>query len=666
MFRPSIRRVLAAVVGACFLGTALYVQSAVKPEMIVAKGIADPAVPRTAGRNAQDNDPSRAPSTDDARSNLPADCSPALSAKASPAYSSSDFLSGYLDNRTAAMIVDAKPWSVGSVNMTQYRGTLGGSSFWDFWSPTEPWTSPNHLWQDDAGQWRPFTEEQVVSPQGSESVGYVLVDRTGPGVLEELWFTQDTLPRFDEIVNPASWFQRENPADLLEWGDLSRLGNLRILVDDKVVYDGPIEDWFSGAAQKLPPELQSIFVWRFQQFGSDGNIVPIPYQKHLQVLTYSGTAKPKWFMANGVRFSAGTEVQSYADSPNSLPLDAMKASAKYVTKPEDYVDSWSGVQDREFTITADEPAAIELPGAGTIEAIQFRVKAQDTKSLHLTVTYGGETGIDLPFLAFFGDAGRVEIHHSTPIGAVNAGDAVLFYSNFPMPYQNGIEIRVSGDNSQPVPMSVRLAADSAVYNTKLRVRYGPPEQLNVYGPDYRMQIDGDGKLVGLVLATEGQRYDLVPKVYLPGEPATLDPEAAFWPMAYLEGNLALSDGTGSFRLYGGQEDWAGGGYYFNSGYLTPPGGSNRPFGGLLRYDNGENGYATIFRYFNDLSAFRFKNGLQMSFGHGTWRNNFAVQYGVTAFYYLEVRGMAPVVLPTDSLFAVDSAACRPNNVRAGG
>jgi hypothetical protein len=181
-----------------------------------------------------------------------------------------------------------------------------------------------------------------------------------------------------------------------------------------------------------------------------------------------------------------------------------------------------------------------------------------------------------------------------------------------------------------------------------------PERLQVYGPDYQVRLDGSGKIVGLVLVTKDQEMDKVPKVYLTNSrPYIEDPKAKSWPMGYLEGNLTLYDGAGDFRLYGGHEDWADGGFYFNSGYTAPPGGSNRPFSGILRYKGGKDGYATLFRYFNDLSAFRFKNGLQMNFGHGTFRNNFSVKYGVTVFYYKEISGIQSLTLPASEYVPVN-------------
>ena len=117
----------------------------------------------------------------------------------------------------------------------------------------------------------------------------------------------------------------------------------------------------------------------------------------------------------------------------------------------------------------------------------------------------------------------------------------------------------------------------------------------MYGPDFRVQITGDGKLIGLVLQSDDQELDRIPKVYAAGSTTVEDPVKRTWPMGYLEGNLTIVDGAGNSRYYSGQEDWAEGGYYFNSGYTTPPGGSNMPFAGILRYQGGKDGFAVLFR-----------------------------------------------------------------------
>ncbi len=560
-----------------------------------------------------------------------------------PIYHSTDFLTGYLTNLSSPIIVEGKPWDYGSTNVVQAKQPEHGTSYWDYWSESEDWQSVNHQWHDDQGNWHTFTDETIRDQSGKNVTAYILLDRKGPGVMDKLWFTQDPTQSFLSILSQVNILWPSDAPDLVEWGNLSKLGNLRIEVDDAIVYDGPVESWFSGDAQKLPDPLRQIFVWRYRQFGSNGNIIPVPYQKHLKVSVYGGKGKPKWFMATGITLPAGTLVKPY--SPNDLPIDQMASQAMNVLRPETFIDSLPNVQDFELKIQAGNPAALSFEGAGTIGAIQFRLgKAYDPRQLTLRVDYGTSTGIDLPLLAFFGEPDQLSFHRSTPIGVMDTGDTYLFYSNLPLPYQNDISIQISSDSEKPIPLSVKLSQLQTTFGTQLRAQYNPPERLQMYGPDYRVHIDGSGKMVGLVLISGDQRYDTIPNT-LSRETDQEAIDKRVWPMGYLEGNLSITDGAGNMRLYSGQEDWAEGGYYFNAGYTTPTGGSNRPFGGILRYNGGKNGYATLFRYFNDLSAFRFKNGLNLAFGHGTYRNNFPVSYSTIVLYYQEVSGGATMRLP---------------------
>jgi hypothetical protein len=323
----------------------------------------------------------------------------------------------------------------------------------------------------------------------------------------------------------------------------------------------------------------------------------------------------------------------------------MEQLARNVSYPEQYLDTLDS-QNFELSTHAGVPAEISFDGAGTLQAIEFQLaKHYDPRQLWLRVSYGNDVGIDLPFLAFFGEANQISLHRSAPVGLLDAGDAYLFYSNFPMPFQNGITLQLITTGSAEIPIAGRLALSREnSYTTQLRVLFKPGEPLLVYGPDYTVDVPGNGKLVGLVLVTKDQKYDQVPTV-LDKKSGKEDPAAKKWPMGYLEGNLTITDGAGNARYYSGQEDWAEGGYYFNSGYQFPIGGANRPFAGILRYQGGVNGYATLFRYFNDASAFPFKNGLHLAMQHGTWKNNFAVTYETTLFYYQQMPGASPSILP---------------------
>ena len=540
-----------------------------------------------------------------------------------------DFLRDYFSNRTYPRILEGKAWDNSSVNVAQLQEARGGVTYWDFWSEFENWDSPFFMWQRDDGVWNPYTTDRIARADGQTANAYVLLDRAGPGVMDKIWFTQNAIwmPQISAQVKHA-----QEQDELIEWGELSKLGNFRIEVDDRVVFDAPIKDWFSGKALGLTPELMNALTWRHKQFGSNGSLVPVLYQRRLRVLLHSGVYKPKWFMATGIRLPATTRVQSFAGK-NDLPIAEMTRLARNVLQPETYNASLDHARAYALRAEPGVPAVIRASGAGTIDALAFRIaKKFDARQLRLKISYGADIGMDLPFVAFFSEHDALSLHRSAPLGVVETQDEYIFYSNYPMPFQNGITLEIAA-NEKPVGIAARVAASRETANAQLRVLYRAKEKLEVYGPDYRVELPGDGKLVGLVLVTDEQEYDKIPKIFVRANEE--DPVRRAWTMGYLEGNLSLRDGAGNARMYGGHEDWADGGFYFNRGYTSPPGGSNRPFGGILRYKDGKDGYATVFRYFNDASAFRFQNGLQMFFGHGTWGNNFPVKYGATVYYYAE-------------------------------
>ncbi len=616
------------------------------PAPALAQPAAPPPAPPVALPTAvpAQNTPAPAPSlTPDAPSNVK-NASPEMAAVREPVYSAYDFLTGYLANVTYPILLDAKPWDNGSVNWKQYAQPGGGTTYWDYFIEDESWTSPNHMWRDDQGNWHTYSKETITDVPGKPVTAYILVDRNGPGVMDKLWFTHDAVAALFGLFN------QPDPPEVKDWGNLEKIGNLRIEVDGKRVYDGPIQPWFSGDAQHLPSDLKDLFVWRYGQFGAEGNIIPIPYQKHIKISTYGGTGKPKWFMATGLSLPPDTRVQSYTGSPDDLQLSSIEAYARNVYNPETYIDQLDNIQDYTFNITSTSPAVLSVQGSGTITALQFQIpKKSDLSHLSFRVQYGDTVGISVPLLAFFSDPDVLSLHHSSPIGVVESGDSLLFYSNLPMPFQKGMVIELTSDDSVPIPLKARFATSNQLYGTQLRVNYTPNTKLTAYGPDFQVNLDGAGKMVGLVLSTKDQLYDKVPR-----PPAGQDDAGhRVWPMGYLEGNLTISDGAGNARYYSGQEDWAEGGYYFNDGFTIPPGGSNRPFAGVMRYHQGGNtGFATLFRYFDDISSFPFKDGLHLSFGHGTWQNNYPVTYSTVVFYYLQVPDVPPITLPATNYITV--------------
>lgn len=553
-------------------------------------------------------------------------------AKKIPVYHANDFLSNYLGNSTYPILFDAKPWINSSLNLAQFRDELGGTTFWDFWGDDEQWTTTNHQWQDDAGVWHLFTTEKIKTRDGRATDAYVLVDRPGPGVMDALYFVHDTVLWRGDVLQHLKILGTVGIEDIAVWGNLQKLGNLRIVADDQIMFDGAIRDWFSGKARNLSTDLAKLFVWHYQDFGSDGNIIPIPYQKHLQIYLYGGD-KPKWFMATGVTLPSGTRVSNVFSREGAARL------ARNVLEPEYYLDQFESVQRLEWHIQPGASARITLNGTGTVDAVAFNVpKSADVKKLGLRIKYGEQAGAELPLLAFFSEPDILSLHRSSPIGVIESGGDYVFYSNYPMPFRDGFTLELTNSSPTTIPISARWSRSNGIANTQFHVLYQPQQKLAAFSPDYQAKIPGEGKLVGIVLQTKDQDFKNAQHRFLPT--GVEDPATHIWGMGYLEANLRMNDGAGNARIYSGHEDWALSGYFFNLGYTTPSGGSNRPFGGILRYKDGEEGYATVFRYFNDLSAFRFKNGLTLLFGHGTWKNNFPVTFGATIFYYQQLAGIA--------------------------
>lgn len=560
------------------------------------------------------------------------------------------FLSDYLQNHSYPNVVEATPWTNTTVNRWQYSQELGGVTLWDYFSSKfgqgyeEDWSSSRYGWLDDQGEWQTYRKERIRNARGQEVVTYVIVDRFGTGVVDQMVFTHYSVDARPSDANP----------DLAEWGDLARLGRLRIEVDEKIAYDVPIEDWFSGNALCLSADLAKLFFWRYRDFGSNGSIVPIPYQNHIKISVYGGVEKPKWFTFTGVMLPKGTPVKPFSGCLDAATQDAIRSLSPNVTNPESYIDQLGQViesQDLRTGITgknvSDSPtqpegqaSRLELSGQGTLTALQFRVPKQaDITALDLQVKYGTAIAINMPLMAFFSDEDRIVKHRSTPLGVIDDPrdpNGYLFYCNYPLPYQDGITIEVT-TRSQPVNLQVRYARSAEVAKTQLRVVYDdfrshPP--LTSLGPDYTVTLPGSGKLVGVVLATRDQRFD---SKTIPGPPPDVFQGTIVFPMGYMESNVTLRDGRGLTRIYSGLEDFADGGYVFDSDQGS--GAKNLPFAGVLAFSwkPPESGYFTMFRYFNDLSAFRFKKGLTLSFQHGTWKNTYPLRYGVAVFYYSEIN-----------------------------
>jgi len=112
--------------------------------------------------------------------------------------------------------------------------------------------------------------------------------------------------------------------------------------------------------------LKQLLVWRYRQFGSNGTMVPIPYQERLKIWVYGGSAKPKWFMATGMSFPPGTRVKPFRGKPDDLPLSEMERLALSILHPESFISAFDNLEERTLNVSADVPGVLSFQGSGTV------------------------------------------------------------------------------------------------------------------------------------------------------------------------------------------------------------------------------------------------------------------------------------------------------------
>jgi hypothetical protein len=153
----------------------------------------------------------------------------------------------------------------------------------------------------------------------------------------------------------------------------------------------------------------------------------------------------------------------------------MTRQAKYVLMPETFLETQDNQKSQQFSIAPNSAAVMQFSDSGTLTAIQIKIdKKYNPKNLQLTVKYGNEVGIDIPLIAFFGEPDHISLHRSSPIGIIEQGDSYLFYSNYPMPYQNGMTIEISADGANAA-LVLRTATMKESNNTQFRVLWNQPK-----------------------------------------------------------------------------------------------------------------------------------------------------------------------------------------------
>jgi hypothetical protein len=420
---------------------------------------------------------------------------------------------------------------------------------------------------------------------------HVIFDEIGPGVLRTLWFT--------------SAIDGDGPLGL---------GKVRFYFDGeadaRLVVDA--DALFAGAT---PPFVAGVVAGNQKSSGGFASWAPLPFRERLRVTTerkagfyqiHHDIVPPDWDVASFTPGSSDTELASrFAASaaPSTLPLEEV-------------------------------PLELTRAGAGTIDVLRFLPDAAPTDAelaaARITVTFDGAAApqVDVPLGFFFGSGLGV----ASVSSVAWTMQPLLFESRMPMPFWDGVHVRVTGLAGK---LFVHVGPErwSRAEAGTLEVRYHE-EKPTTSGRDFvYADVEGTGKIVATVLG--------------------VDPKAAgnkqWW-----EGDLRSAiDGVRTVAIHGtGHEDDHLGGW--SNEFLSRP--FSLPMQGCPRtdlLDTGaefqKNGASTMYRLWPGIPFYR---SIRHSTEHGAG-NGRSVDYAAATFLYRQPKAR---MIPSDAFDVADASS----------
>ncbi|HEX9795287.1 MAG TPA: DUF2961 domain-containing protein [Planctomycetota bacterium] len=407
-------------------------------------------------------------------------------------------------------------------------------SSWDRASGAGPAAAEAWYANQDSGQ---FLREETGASGATE---YVLVETDGPGWTTRIWAAEPS-------------------GDLLFYVDGAAEPALRI----------PFQDLCSGATAPFFAPLSGV------SGGGWNCYVPLPFQERLKV---TSTAADLTYQINVRLLPPSCSVPSLSAALLAANAAELKLTAEIVgdvrlSPPVDRASMTAG------TITARRPMKMEFRSFGTLRAFDLWIKnwsqLQDPdaalRAVRIQVTLDGaaEPQIDVPLSEFFGAGPSAIPYAGYAFGVRSAG---AFYCRLPMPFTDGMLIKLVSDGGEPLVVRAEMAVDVTVSGPlRLHAAYHQSGPLATQPrSDYRvLQAEGPGRFVGCALTV-------------------LNPTRTWW-------------GEGDEKVYVDDEAFpstfgTGTGDYF--GYAA---GSNEifshPFHSQVRCDGpGNHGYTTVNRF----------------------------------------------------------------------
>ncbi len=417
---------------------------------------------------------------------------------------------------------------------------------------------------------------------GTDQHGWkILCDVTGPGVLQEFWWT------------------RENPN--ANW-------QIRVYIGDTLtpILDVPLNDFCGSVAPFVPPLADSVS-------GGNFNYVPIPFASRLR-LTYSGQTAI-YYHATVLSLTAGTQIESFTMPPSGEFLARRDSLAARFANPampvydgEPYL-----VESGSATIATNETQTlVNYVGCGVSRTLYVLAASHAQSTLEnmwvrVYTDHYPSPDLEGPVSTLFGAALGWRPYRSAVTGMLS--DSI--YLNLPVPFRSHLRVDVTNltGSAQAVEVVTEIVEVPAAMQGrfKLSSQYCEENPTITWGGYDVAGWTTGGNYVGMLLDMQAIATNNV-----------------------LEGDEALwfdNESTASW-LGTGTEDYFNGGYYWtdNGGDVVE---SQLGFHGCIRFGGGT---AAAYRWHLS-DPLPFRTDFKMRFDVGPW-NELYGHYRSIAFAYV--------------------------------
>jgi hypothetical protein len=321
--------------------------------------------------------------------------------------------------------------------------------------------------------------------------------------------------------------ETESPGAITRiWCD-APTGDVRVILDGKVVISAPLKDLFDGALEPFGMPLS------YEIPSGQGAIsfFPMGFAKRCRVLSRNFEGE---YQIDYTIFPPGTSVETFDRELNEAARAALEEVVQTFQRGLSDKQLFRGRRTALYGGTPGDPLkqgekfTWELGGAGTIRAfyaaLTDRVPPRELHVLHnliLRIRWDGreKPDVEVPLTAFFGTGYERHLYNSLVTGTDLATrmpgqfptESWFMYSYFPMPFTNGVHIEFENLNRKKIALMFYMRVDRnepspEALRFKVRTRKEDPCQTFDF-PILETETKGAGRLVGCVLNIDCPREE---------------------------------------------------------------------------------------------------------------------------------------------------------------